>query len=580
MSSLRAASALALVAAAIAAGCSDRPADDPVASTPRAEAGVPAGPPLWLGATGERLAALPPASAARTDQFATSDACAQCHLAGTETALRDAKGRDVSPVGTWRATPMALAARDPFYLATVSDERQYRPNLTDVVDAVCTRCHAPEAAVALDPSATTPTLPMLTTEVSPNGNLAREGVACTLCHQILPDGLGTKASFTGGFTVGTGRTIFGPYTDPTTDPMRTIVNYTPTFGDQIQKSALCGTCHTVITRPRDARGYVGPEFAEQAPYLEWLASSYANEGHVGPKAAACQDCHMPSSDFDGAELSTAIATYPKNLAPRQPFYRHGFTGGNVLLSKLAASDPAWIGATVTAEQHGAQADASAAMLKKAATLAISDVKRSGDGVTIAVQVTNGTGHKFPTGYPSRRAWLHVRVSTPDGDVSFESGRTDAYGRLVGRGDVLLEPASFAPHLDVVEREDQVQIYESVPADVTGKVTRRALDSHHYLKDNRLLPDGFDPRNAWAAFTASIGTSADANFGSSDIVTYRVARAAPGATIAVELLYQTARPSDLEALAAQPTPAARKLFDMATAAPPLPSLVAEATATAP
>jgi hypothetical protein len=46
--------------------------------------------------------------------------------------------------------------------------------------------------------------------------LAVEGVSCALCHQIKSDGLGSKASFTGGFVIETappqqGRQMFGPY---------------------------------------------------------------------------------------------------------------------------------------------------------------------------------------------------------------------------------------------------------------------------------------------------------------------------------------------------------------------------------
>lgn len=573
---------LVLAGAAALVGCPDEAADSEAGDAGPGGVKGPAGPPRWLGVTGERLATLPPPSSTRSDRFATNDACAQCHLASEGPTLRDAAGRDVSPVGTWRTSAMALAARDPFYLAALADEIDHRPNLAADVQATCTRCHAPEAAIELETAAppATPTFAMLTSEISPTAHLAREGVACTLCHQIQADGLGTPASFTGGFTVGSERQIFGPYTGVTTDPMRTIVNFTPTFGEQIQKSALCATCHTVITRPRDARGYVGPEFPEQVPYLEWLASSYSNEGRPGSKAAACQDCHMPAADESGATLETAIATYPAGLAKRKPFKRHVFAGGNVFLSKLAASDPTWIGLPLASAEHDTQAAASEAMIRTAATIAIGDVKRSGDGIELRVTVTNTSGHKFPTGYPSRRAWLHVRVLAPNGEVVFESGRSDAYGRLVGRGDVDLEPASFVPHLDVVEREEQVQIYESVPVDAAGKVTRRALDSHHYVKDNRLLPDGFERRNRWAAFTAPVGTDRDAAFGSTDAVTYRVARAPAGSTIEARFVFQVARPSDIEALADKPTPAARKLFDMTTAAPPLPILVAEAKAAAP
>ena len=542
--------------------------------------GGPAGPPKWLGVQGDRLAALPPAGSTRSDSFVTSDVCAQCHLAGTGTALRDANGKDISPVGTWRASAMALAARDPFYLAAFSDELERRPNIAADVQATCSRCHAPAAAIELQAGSATPTFALMTSELSQAGHLAREGIGCSLCHQILAEGLGLPTSFTGGFTVGSERQIFGPYASPLTDPMRTIVSYTPTYGAQIEKSALCATCHTVITHPRDARGFVGPEFPEQVPYLEWLASSFSNEGRIGTKAATCQDCHMPATDAAGATLESPISVYPAGLGKRKPFWRHTFAGGNSFLSKLAASDPTWIGLPLQAGDHQAQAAATEATVRTAATVALGNVKRAGDGVELPVMVTNLSGHKFPTGYPSRRAWLHVKVTSAGGEVVFESGRNDAYGRLVGRGDSNLEAATFAPHRDVVDREDQVQIYESVPVDAAGKPAHRPLDAHHYAKDNRLLPDGFDRKNRWAAFTSPIGTDGDASFGSTDTVTYRIARAPAGATIEVRLLFQVARPSDIEALAEKPTPAARKLFDMTTAAPPLPVVVAEATATAP
>ena len=539
----------------------------------------PVGPPKWLGVQGDRLAPLPLAGSTRSDSFATSDVCAQCHLASTGTALRDASGKDVSPVGTWRASAMALAARDPFYLAAFSDELERRPNIEADVQATCTRCHAPEAAIELQVGNKTPTFALMTSELSQAGHLAREGIACTLCHQIQAEGLGLPTSFTGGFTVGTERLIFGPYASPLTDPMRTIVSYTPTYGAQIEKSALCATCHTVVTHPRDARGFVGPEFPEQVPYLEWLASSFANEGRIGAKAASCQDCHMPAADTAGATLETPIAVFPTGLGKRKPFWRHTFAGGNGFLSRLAASDPTWIGLPLKAADHEAQAAATDATLRTAASVELGPPRRTGDGIELPVLVTNLSGHKFPTGYPSRRAWLHVKVTALGGEVVFESGRSDAYGRLVGRGDSNLE-APITPHRDVVEQEDQVQIYESVPVDAAGKPAHRPLDAHHYAKDNRLLPDGFDRKNRWAAFTAPIGTDGDTSFGSTDTVTYRIARAPAGATIEVRLLFQVARPSDIEALAERPTPAARKLFDMTTAAPPVPVVVATANGAAP
>ena len=65
------------------------------------------------------------------------------------------------------------------------------------------------------------------------------------------------------------------------------------------------------------------------------------------------------------------------------------------------------------------------------------------------------------------------------------------------------------------------------------------------------------------------------------MTYRIPKAPAASTIVVELLFQVARPSELEALAVRPTPAARRLFAFAGAASPLePVLVARAEARAP
>jgi hypothetical protein len=534
--------------------------------------------PAWLDVGGERLGPLPSQAPASSARFATSDLCAQCHSAG-DGKLEDESGRDVSPFGTWRASSMALAARDPYYLAAFADELAFRPNLTSIVEATCTRCHAPEASVELELEGKVPTFAMLTGEVSNVAHLGREGVSCTLCHQIEPDGLGSLTSFTGAFKVGESRRIYGPYQDPRGDFMLTVANYAPTYGAHIQKSALCATCHTVITQARDAKGHVGPAFAEQAPYLEWLASDFRTEDPPGDKAADCQDCHMPAADDDGRPLSQVIAKRPDDLAPRTPFRRHGFAGANVMLSRFGAAEPSWFGVPLEKKDHEAQASANEAMLRSSAKLAVS-TERRGEGIEVAVTVSNEAGHKFPTGYPSRRAVLHVVVTGPSGDVIFESGKMDAYGRLVSGSGEVAEPSRIAPHLDVIDDPAMVQIYESVPIDASGKVAHRPLDAVRYGKDNRLLPAGFDRKSRYSAYTAPVGTDGDANWGSSDLVTYRVPKVPPGAKVEVELLFQVARPADIEAFAHAPTPAARKLFDFATAAPPVPVVIAAATARAP
>src|SRR5690606_40075326 len=55
-----------------------------------------------------------------------------------------------------------------------------------------------------------------------------------------------------------------------------------------------------------------------------------------------------------------------------------------------------------------------------------------------------SGHKFPTGFPSRRAWLHVTLTDAAGEVVFESGAWTEEGKVVG-DDHDADPARYEPH---------------------------------------------------------------------------------------------------------------------------------------
>ena len=48
-------------------------------------------------------------------------------------------------------------------------------------------------------------------------------------------------------------------------------------------------------------------------------------------------------------------------------------------------------------------------------------------LSVDVGVRNLSGHKFPTGYPSRRAWLHVVVPTTGGRVISSRARSTETG---------------------------------------------------------------------------------------------------------------------------------------------------------
>jgi hypothetical protein len=70
--------------------------------------------------------------------------------------------------------------------------------------------------------------------------------------------------------------------------------------------------------------------------------------------------------------------------------------------------------------------------------------------------------------------------------------------------------------------DQVQIYESVMSDPDGRPTTGLLTAVRYLKDNRLVPRGFDKVTADPQIAVVGAAGGDADFGSGgDRVRYTI-----------------------------------------------------------
>lgn len=527
----------------------------------------------------EPLGPLPPAASASSDRFRTRDQCAQCHLAGTGSALRDAAGRDVSPVHDFGTSMMAFSARDPYWLAAFEHELAEQPAAAGVIEATCTRCHAPAASVERAVSGDSVHFDDIVSGTDSLASLARDGATCTVCHQIQPEGLGTPASFTGGFVIDGSRRIFGPYVDPLTMPMQRNVGYTPTHGAHVGESATCATCHTVITRALDESGApTGPDFPEQVPYLEWRNSAFRTEGAPGALATSCQGCHMPRDDEDGAAIATAISTRPTGLAERTPFGRHTLRGGNAEMLGILAEETAWAGAGDAAELRAA-AEETRAFARRAAAVELRDVSRGAGELRFVVRVRNLSGHRFPTAYPSRRAWLHVRVLDASGAAIFESGAHDARGALVDASGARIDGSSAElPHRTEIRASDEVQVYRAVLGAADGAPTHVLLRATHYVSDNRLLPLGWSASHADAALTSPVGTEADADFvAGSDDVTYRVADAG-AARVEVELLFQTLPPDAVEAVSHGA--AGARLSAMFDAHPQEPVRIAEAAVEVP
>ncbi len=432
-------------------------------------------------------------SRSHTGLFVTSDNCMACH-----NSLTSPSGEDVSIGSNWRATMMANSSRDPYWQAGVRRETLDHPTASAAIQDECSICH----------------MPMSRTHARANGRdgevfrhlpvgsgveeedlLAYDGVSCTACHQITQEKLGTPDSFTGGYVVripppSTGRsapaeprTIFGPFEieKGLTTVMRSATDFQPSAAPHIQQSELCATCHTLITKALGPKGEVIGELPEQVMYLEWRHSAFQAE------QKSCQSCHMPVVEQD-----TPIASV---FGPSRKLARHTFVGGNFFMLRLLNKYRSELGVTALPQEFDNQVARTLKNLSEATgALTIERAEAAGGRLNLDLVVQNLTGHKFPTAYPSRRAWLHVTVREGSGRPIFESGAITLKGLIEGN-DNDADGARFEPHYAEIRQADQVQIYESIMGDPKGVPTTGLLTAIGYLKDNRLLPRGFDKASA-------------------------------------------------------------------------------------
>ena len=511
--------------------------------------------------------------------FTGAQRCAQCHEARAgEVPLRlpagDPQGEDISPYSDWRHSMMAHSFDDPYFQAVLQEETEHEfPGFAGMIEDRCLTCHTPmgrthalKTGVGLDADGF---YRFSRAQTDPH---AREGVSCTLCHQVSATAVDAQGqpvvgedAFSGNYRIGDGRIIFGPYDNVRQGPMQNQVNYTPQYGHQMTDSAHCASCHTVRTPVMDvetgAPAEPAREFLEQAPYQEWENSVFRRDP---ASRRECQDCHMPAPD----NYQTAIATRPLNLDERSPYYRHRFFGGNTHMLEMLMTFREVLGIEGSTSVAGFEDKIAATrsfLQRESLTAAITRMQDVAGTLELDVELVNLTGHKLPTAYPSRRLWLHVAVEDGSGDVIFESGRPGADGRLsidagAARTECLAvdKPAGFVndgclePHRDVITDPSQVAVYEAVMGDSNGHVNHVLLYADRLLKDNRLPPRGFRRSEAAAGTQIILGGVADSDFNVEDVdggsgadtVHYRIPLGATAGPYSarVRVLYQSIRPS--------------------------------------
>ncbi|MCW9047684.1 MAG: hypothetical protein OQK46_06345, partial [Gammaproteobacteria bacterium] len=188
------------------------------------------------------------------------------------------------------------------------------------------------------------------------------------------------------------------------------------------------------------------------------------------------------------------------------------------------------------------------MLQSSVNISITSASVSDNILEANVRLENNSGHKTPSGYPSRRMWLHFKVTDSNNNIIFESGKINSDGSIAGAiNDV--DQTQFEAHYDLINSADQVQIYEPVMVNSDDQITYTLLRGARYLKDNRLTPQGFN-KLLVPADVAVLGQAAnDANFNQGrDDITYRFPVAVSGdLNISVALHYQTIKHGFLQDL---------------------------------
>lgn len=224
--------------------------------------------------------------------------------------------------------------------------------------------------------------------------ITKEGILCDFCHTV-------KAVFPGKpdpFLLQPGNTKFGPYKNIQSPAHQTA--HSPVHA----KSEFCGSCHQ----------YNSNGIEIMSTYTEWKKSPYFR------KNVQCQNCHMPAIKGKVVDPTIKTTTRIVNL--------HDVQGGHSL-----------------------------AQLKKAVSVKVETVRQIGNEISVVVILTNkGSGHKVPTGIPSRALVLRVSVQNSGGEV-----------------------------------HEKEKVFKKVLADKNGKILHTDAEIMLYgakiIKDNRLVP---------------------------------------------------------------------------------------------
>jgi len=561
----------------------------------------------------------------QTGVFLAAADCGQCHTAsepGDDPAVMrtpdplvsenqpSPDGQDISPFYDWKSSVMANAFTDPYFRAVMMHETEVFPHLAGFIEDTCLTCHSPMArthahqtgvSLVQDESCLLEDGCYRADQALEDPS-AREGISCTACHQIT-DSVLDEYVHSGDYEIVDENhpdafTIYGPYQNPRGQAMQNQVGFTPEFGMHMGDSRHCASCHDLYTPTLDmvTDEPNGEVFPEQTPYTEWTFSD------LGPDGAnvSCQQCHMARAEISDS-FQTRIAVMANggvnlNWPERSPYFPHVMVGGNTwLLDTLELFREELGRADINEEgEFAATAELTREFLKTSADLVPANASYSGTELEFDLTITNNTGHKLPTSFPSRRIWVATRVTDSAGAVVFDSGFPDENYQLpmdaaftsdacmaIKKPEGFDSSACYQPHINRVTAPEDIPIYEVVMGSTTNAITHVLLYASTSLKDNRIPPGGFDASDVPPEILPE-GVDGDADFNlnnaGQDTIAYQLPipeSAVPPFSVESTLYYQSIRPTFVDAAHGE-HPWIREFETIVSVNPPPAEVLAAAT----
>lgn len=186
--------------------------------------------------------------------------------------------------------------------------------------------------------------------------ITAEGITCDFCHSVKEVNLAHPDD---PFVMDLGLVKYGP--NKQGDVKVHDIKYSPLHNS----AEFCAACHE----------YKPNGVPVMTTYSEWKEGPYAEKG------IQCQYCHMPQLE---GQVANSSATGDKG----RMIFSHNLAGGH-----------------------------SISQLKKAVEVKIDKVVRKKDRMTVHVHITNvGSGHRVPTGIPTRKLLLFCEIRVIGGKV--------------------------------------------------------------------------------------------------------------------------------------------------------------------